>query len=91
MADARILYLVPGPLSRARGLEELERRRSHLQEWAFSGTEMYSSQPDSIEPGPLGFSAMPTATPGAAHDCRRSRRRSSSAWPRARLSGPGTR
>lgn len=38
MADARILYLVPGPLSRARGLEELERRRSLLQEWAFAGT-----------------------------------------------------
>jgi allantoin racemase len=38
VADGRILYLVPGPLSRARGLEELERRRSHLQAWAFAGT-----------------------------------------------------
>lgn len=40
MADARILYLVPGPLSRSRGVEELERRRSLLQEWAFAGTEV---------------------------------------------------
>lgn len=53
MADARILYLVPGPLSRARGLEELERRRSHLQEWAFPGTEVGIAEnpegPGSIE------------------------------------------
>jgi allantoin racemase len=40
VADARILYLVPGPLSRSRGVEELERRRSLLQEWAFAGTEV---------------------------------------------------
>ena len=37
MADTRILYLVPGPLSRSRGAEELERRRSHLQDWAAPG------------------------------------------------------
>jgi allantoin racemase len=53
VADARILYLVPGPLSRARGLEELERRRSHLQEWAFPGTEVGIAEnpegPGSIE------------------------------------------
>lgn len=53
MADTRILYLVPGPLSRARGLEELERRRSHLQEWAFPGTEVGIAEnpegPGSIE------------------------------------------
>ena len=40
MADARILYLVPGPLSQSRGVEELERRRNLLQEWAFAGTEV---------------------------------------------------
>ena len=53
MADARILYLVPGPLSRARGVEELERRRSHLQEWAFPDTEVGIAEnpdgPGSIE------------------------------------------
>lgn len=53
MADARILYLVPGPLSRARGLEELERRRSLLQEWAFAGTDVGIAEnpdgPGSIE------------------------------------------
>ena len=53
MVDARILYLVPGPLSRARGLEELERRRSYLQEWAFPGTEVGIAEnpegPGSIE------------------------------------------
>ena len=53
MADARILYLVPGPLSRARGVDELERRRAQLQEWAFAGTEVGIAEnadgPDSIE------------------------------------------
>lgn len=53
MDDARILYLVPGPLSRARGLEELERRRSLLQEWAFAGTDVGIAEnpdgPGSIE------------------------------------------
>jgi allantoin racemase len=53
VADARILYLVPGPLSRARGVEELERRRSLLQEWAFAGTEVGIAEnaegPGSIE------------------------------------------
>ena len=53
MADARILYLVPGHLSRARGVEELERRRSLLQEWAFAGTEVGIAEnpdgPGSIE------------------------------------------
>ena len=53
MADVRILYLVPGPLSRARGLEELERRRSLLQSWAFAGTEVGIAEnpegPGSIE------------------------------------------
>jgi allantoin racemase len=53
VADARILYLVPGPLSRGRGVEELERRRSRLQEWAFAGTEVGIAEnldgPGSIE------------------------------------------
>ena len=53
MADTRILYLVPGPLSRSRGVEELERRRSVLQEWAFAGTEVGIAEnlegPGSIE------------------------------------------
>ncbi|HEV8251336.1 MAG TPA: aspartate/glutamate racemase family protein [Gaiellaceae bacterium] len=53
MADTRILYLVPGPLSRSRGVEELERRRSALQEWAFAGTEVGIAEnlegPGSIE------------------------------------------
>jgi allantoin racemase len=53
VADTRILYLVPGPLSRSRGVEELERRRSVLQEWAFAGTEVGIAEnlegPGSIE------------------------------------------
>ena len=53
MADTRILYLVPGPLSRSRGVEELERRRSHLQEWAAPGVEVGIAEnpdgPPSIE------------------------------------------
>ena len=53
MADTRILYLVPGPLSRSRGAEELERRRSHLQEWAAPGVAVGIAEnpdgPPSIE------------------------------------------
>src|ERR1700749_4388542 len=53
MADTRILYLVPGPLSRSRGVEELERRRSHLQSWAAPGVEVGIAEnpdgPPSIE------------------------------------------
>src|SRR3954452_1123858 len=53
MADTRILYLVPGPLSRSRGAEELERRRSHLQDWAAPGVEVGIAEnadgPPSIE------------------------------------------
>ena len=53
MADARILYLVPGPLSRGAASEELERRRSLLQEWAFPDTEIGIAEnpdgPGSIE------------------------------------------
>jgi allantoin racemase len=53
VADARILYLVPGPLSRSRGVQELERRRSLLQEWAFAGMEIGIAEnlegPGSIE------------------------------------------
>lgn len=53
MADARILYLVPGPLSRSRGPEELERRRSQLQQWAAPGVAVGIAEnpdgPPSIE------------------------------------------
>jgi allantoin racemase len=53
MADSRILYLVPGPLSRSRGAGELERRRSHLQEWAAPGVAVGIAEnpdgPPSIE------------------------------------------
>jgi allantoin racemase len=38
MTETRVLYLVPGPLSRARGQEELDRRRDVLQGWAAPGT-----------------------------------------------------
>jgi allantoin racemase len=53
MAETRILYLVPGPLSRSRGPEELERRRSHLQAWAAPGVAVGIAEnpdgPPSIE------------------------------------------
>ena len=53
MADARILYLVPGPLSRGRGVEELDRRRTILQSWAAPGVEVGIAEnpdgPGSIE------------------------------------------
>ena len=53
MAETRVLYLVPGPLSRSRGAEELERRRSHLQAWAAPGVEVGIAEnpdgPPSIE------------------------------------------
>lgn len=55
MADTRILYLVPGPLSRARGQEELDRRRGLLQSWAAPGVEVGIAEnpdgPGSIESG----------------------------------------
>jgi allantoin racemase len=55
VADARILYLVPGPLSRARGVEELERRRNCLQAWAFAGTAV------GIEENPDGPASIESA------------------------------
>jgi allantoin racemase len=55
LADARILYLVPGPLSRARGQEELNRRRDLLQSWAAPGVDVGIAEnptgPRSIESG----------------------------------------
>src|ERR671919_162176 len=70
MADARILYLVPGPLSRARGVEELDRRRSHLQDWAFPGTEVgireTSDGPASIESAYEEYLSIPDSLQLAA-------------------------
>jgi allantoin racemase len=49
----RVLYLVPGHLSKARGVEELERRRDLLQSWAAPGVEIGIAEnphgPGSIE------------------------------------------
>jgi allantoin racemase len=53
LADARILYLVPGSLTRVRGAAELERRRAVLQAWAAPGVAVGIAEnaggPDSIE------------------------------------------
>jgi proline-specific peptidase len=53
LADARIMYLVPGPLSRGRGPEELTRRRDLLQSWAAPGVAVGIAEnpggPGSIE------------------------------------------
>jgi allantoin racemase len=53
MTEVRVLYLVPGPLSRARGPEELDRRRDLLQGWAAPGTAVGIAEnpdgPSSIE------------------------------------------
>jgi allantoin racemase len=63
MSDTRILYLVPGPLSRSRGLDELDRRRSHLQEWAAPGVEVGIAEnphgPASIESGYEEYMCVP--------------------------------
>jgi allantoin racemase len=40
VSDTRILYLIPGALSRGRGTDELERRRGLLQRWAAPGVEI---------------------------------------------------
>jgi allantoin racemase len=63
LADARILYLVPGPLSRSRGQAELDRRRDLLQSWAAPGiTVGIAENPDgpaSIESGWEEYIAVP--------------------------------
>ena len=63
MADARILYLVPGPLSRARGQAELDRRRDLLQSWAAPGVAVgiaeNPSGPGSIESGWEEYISVP--------------------------------
>ena len=63
MADARILYLVPGPLSRARGQAELDRRRDLLQSWAARGVAVgiaeNPSGPGSIESGWEEYISVP--------------------------------
>jgi allantoin racemase len=63
VADARILYLVPGPLSRARGQEELDRRRDLLQSWAAPGIEVGIAEnphgPGSIESGYEEYVSVP--------------------------------
>jgi allantoin racemase len=63
VADARILYLVPGPLSRFRGPEELDRRREHLQSWAAPGVEVGIAEnndgPGSIESGYEEYRSIP--------------------------------
>jgi allantoin racemase len=63
LADARILYLVPGPLSRARGLEELDRRRALLQSWAAPGVVVGIDEnqggPPSIESAWEEYLAVP--------------------------------
>jgi allantoin racemase len=40
MSDMRVLYLVPGALSTARGVGELDRRRGLLQSWAAPHVEV---------------------------------------------------
>jgi allantoin racemase len=70
VASARILYLVPGPLSRARGVEELERRRRHLQDWAFGDTEVGIAEnpdgPGSIESAYEEYLSIPCSLQIAA-------------------------
>lgn len=63
MADARILYLVPGPLSRGRGQEELARRCGLLQGWAAPGVSVGIAEnpdgPGSIESGWEEYLSVP--------------------------------
>lgn len=63
MADTRILYLVPGPLSLARGQEELDRRRGLLQSWAALEVEVVIAEnpagPASIESGWEEYMSVP--------------------------------
>jgi allantoin racemase len=70
MADTRILYLVPGPLSRSRGVEELDRRRDHLQEWAAPGVEVGIAEnphgPASIESGYEEYMCVPGSSAASA-------------------------
>jgi allantoin racemase len=60
---AEILYLVPGPLSRSRGPEELDRRRDILQSWAAPGVEVGIAEnpdgPASIESAWEEYVAVP--------------------------------
>ena len=71
MADTRILYLVPGPLSRARGQEELDRRCGLLQRWAAPGVEVgiaeNPSGPGSIESGWEEYISVPGSFEVAAN------------------------
>jgi allantoin racemase len=63
VTTTRILYLVPGPLSRARGAAELERRREILQAWAAPGVEVGIAEsaggPGSIESAYEEYLAVP--------------------------------
>jgi len=70
VAEARILYLVPGPLSRARGVEELDRRRGILQSWAAPGVEVGIAEnpdgPASIESAYEEYVSIPGSLEVAA-------------------------
>jgi allantoin racemase len=70
MADTRILYLIPGPLSLGRGPEELERRREMLQSWASPGVEVGIAEsmdgPPSIESAYDEYRSIPAALDAAA-------------------------
>ncbi len=69
MADTRILYLIPGPLSLGRGVEELERRREMLQSWASPGVEVGIAEsmdgPSSIESAYDEYRSIPAALDAA--------------------------
>jgi allantoin racemase len=70
VADARILYLVPGALSASRGASELERRRAALQAWAAPGVEVGIAEnadgPASIESGYEEYLSVPGSLEVAA-------------------------
>jgi len=70
VADSRILYLLPGPLSRARGADELKRRRDLLQSWAAPGVEVGIAEsgegPGSIESAYEEYLSIPAALEVAA-------------------------
>jgi allantoin racemase len=70
VADARILYLVPGALSASRGAEELERRRTALQAWASPGIEVGIAEnaggPSSIESAYEEYLSVPGSLEVAA-------------------------
>jgi allantoin racemase len=65
VADIRIVYLIPGPLSAGRGEAELERRRSILQSWASPGVEVGIAEstggPPSIESAYDEYLSIPDA------------------------------